>query len=135
VAIVIDSPGSLAAGGQLISMAEIAELASVQRPVITTWRRRHRDFPAPVSADPARPLFGAREVADWLIRTGRADPDVLRPELSLYTLSSLTSMLPARDLVAVLTALICLRHLDDWLTLCKAAHGRAIPRIDTWQPR
>ena len=109
---ITESPGSLAAGGQLMSMAEIAELASVQRPVITTWRRRHRDFPAPVSADPARPLFGAREVADWLIRTGRADPGELRPELSLYTLSSLTSMLPARALVAVLTALICLRHLD-----------------------
>jgi len=108
---ITESPGSPSAES-LISMAEIAELASVQRPVITTWRRRHRDFPAPVSADSARPLFGAHEVADWLIRTGRADPGELRPELSLYTLSSLTSMLPARALVAVLTALICLRHLD-----------------------
>lgn len=129
--IVIDSPGSPAAGEQLISMAEIAELARVQRPVVTTWRRRHRDFPAPVSADPARPLFGADKVADWLIGTGRADPDQLRPELSLYTLSSLTSMLPARDLVAVLTALICLRHLDDDEHLADGADDLA----DTLQGR
>ena len=38
----------LAVPALLMSMTEIAELAKVQRPVVTTWRRRHRDFPAPV---------------------------------------------------------------------------------------
>ncbi|MGO9277566.1 MAG: N-6 DNA methylase [Streptosporangiaceae bacterium] len=35
------------------------------------------------------------------------------PDLSLHTLSSLASVLPATELIAVVTALICLRHLDD----------------------
>jgi predicted DNA-binding transcriptional regulator AlpA len=38
----------VAAGIALISMPEVAELAGVQRPAVTTWRRRHDDFPRPV---------------------------------------------------------------------------------------
>ena len=37
----------LAAPALLMTMTDIAELAEVQRPVVTTWRRRHADFPAP----------------------------------------------------------------------------------------
>ena len=50
---------------QLISMGDIAALAGVRRPVVTTWRRRHPDFPAPISSSGTRPLFDPREVADW----------------------------------------------------------------------
>ena len=57
----------LAVPALLMSMTEIAELAKVQRPVVTTWRRRHRDFPAPAGGDAAQPLFDPRQVADWLI--------------------------------------------------------------------
>jgi hypothetical protein len=97
----------------VMSMPEIAELAGVHRPVVTTWRRRHRDFPAPVGGDTSRPLFDPRQVADWLIGTGRADRGTIEPDLSMYTLASLGAKLPARDLIATVTALICLRHLDD----------------------
>jgi len=97
----------------LMSMPEIARLAGVHRPVVTTWRRRHPDFPAPVNGDAARPLFDAHQVADWLLRTGRASSEQVGPELSLHTLGSLSPALPARELMAVVTALICLRHLDD----------------------
>lgn len=97
----------------LISMPEIAELAAVQRPVVTTWRRRHRDFPLQVAGDAAHPLFDARDIADWLIRTGRARQEDIGPELSLYTLAALAPVLPARELIGVVTSLICLRRLDD----------------------
>lgn len=97
----------------LMSMREIASLAGVRRPVVTTWRRRHRDFPAPAGGDTARPLFDAHQVADWLLRTGRANAEQVGPDLSLHMLGSLSAALPARDLIAVVTALICLRHLDD----------------------
>ena len=103
----------LAVPALLMSMTEIAELAKVQRPVVTTWRRRHRDFPAPVGGDAAQPLFDPRQVADWLISTGRADRDQIEPELSLYTLTGLAGQYPGTDLVAAVTALICLRYLAD----------------------
>ena len=101
----------LAVPALLMSMTEIAELAKVQRPVVTTWRRRHRDFPAPAGGDAAQPLFDPRQVADWLISTGRADRDQIEPELSLYTLTGLADQYPGTDLVAAVTALICLRYL------------------------
>jgi hypothetical protein len=103
----------LAAPALLMSMAEIAELAKVQRPVVTTWRRRHRDFPPSVGGDTAQPLFDPRQVADWLIRTGRADRDQIEPELSLHTLTGLADRCPGTDLVAAVTALICLRYLAE----------------------
>ena len=98
-----------------ISMPEIAELAGVHRPVVTTWRRRHRDFPAPIGGDAGRPLFDARQVVDWLVGTGRAERGQIEADLRLYLLSCLGAKMPAKDLVAAATALICLRHLDDEL--------------------
>jgi hypothetical protein len=94
-------------------MTEIAELAGVQRPVVTTWRRRHRDFPARAGGNAAQPLFDPRQVADWLTFTGRASREQIEPELSLYTLAGLANHYPGADLVAAVTALICLRYLAD----------------------
>ena len=101
------------AGTPLISMPEIAELAGVRRPVVTTWRRRHLGFPAPVDGGIAAPLFDARQVVDWLVATGRADREQIEPELSLHTLAAIGAQLPAGDLMARLTGLVCLRWLDD----------------------
>lgn len=97
---------------QLISMGDIAALAGVRRPVVTTWRRRHPDFPAPVSASGTRPLFGPREVAEWLVATGRADRQQIEPDLHLFGLAQLRVSLSPRELVAALTALVALRALD-----------------------
>lgn len=99
-----------------ITYSEIAALAQVQRPVPTTWSRRHPDFPAPVAHEDGRPLFDARTVVDWLTATGRgnADPRHLRAELALHTLSAWrTPSLSASVLVGALTALICLRQQLD----------------------
>lgn len=100
-------------GGLLMSMAEIADLADVRRPVVTTWRRRHRDFPAPAGGDAGSPLFDARQVADWLTATGRDRGGRIEADLSLHALAGLGAGMAPRDLVAVATALICLRALDD----------------------
>ena len=105
--------GRAPGGAPLISMPEIAELAGVRRPVVTTWRRRHIGFPAPVDGGMASPLFDERQVVDWLVTTGRADRAQIEPELSLHTLAAIGAQFPAADLVAMLTALICLRWLDD----------------------
>ena len=95
-----------------LSLRGIADLARVKRPVPTTWRRRHQDFPRPVSGDQAEPLFDPREVAEWLVSTGRADPASIQADLSLYTLGTLGGTMPPQNLVAIMTALICLRYLE-----------------------
>ena len=129
-------PGRAFGGTPLISMPEIAELAGVRRPVVTTWRRRHLGFPAPVEGGIAAPLFDARAVVDWLVATGRADRAQIEPELSLHTLAAFGVGLPGGDLVAMLTALICLRWLDDDEPLdaggsdIVAAAGRRAARVD-----
>jgi hypothetical protein len=98
----------------LMSMPEIAELAGVQRPVVTTWRRRHRTtFPKPALDDQTQPLFDPQEIADWLVETGRVQRGSIDGDLRLHTLARLGSQLPPRTLVASLTALICLRHLTN----------------------
>ncbi|WP_440554022.1 hypothetical protein ACSP97_22850 [Streptomyces sp. SCPE 10] len=98
-----------------ISYAEIGTLAQVQRPVVTTWARRHADFPAPVAYEGASPLFDGREVAEWLLSTGRGNADAgqIRAELVLHTLSAWRRAIPARTLVDTVTALLCLRQLLD----------------------
>ncbi|MFF4650888.1 hypothetical protein [Streptomyces sp. NPDC001380] len=99
-----------------ITYAEIAALAQVQRPVATTWSRRHPDFPAPVAHEDGRPLFDARAVVDWLTTTGHgnADPRRLSAELALHTLAAWrTGGLSASVLVGALTALLCLRQQLD----------------------
>ena len=72
----------LAAPALLMTMTDIAELAEVQRPVVTTWRRRYPDFPRPAGGDEAQPQFDPREVADWLLTTGRVDRDQHEQELA-----------------------------------------------------
>jgi len=95
-----------------MSMAEIAELARVKRPVVTTWRRRHADFPMPADGDAITPLFDSRQVAEWLIATGRDPEGRIEADLSLHALADLGTGLAPADLVALLTSLICLRDQD-----------------------
>ncbi|MFA1551958.1 hypothetical protein [Actinomadura chokoriensis] len=94
-------------------MPEIKELAKVQRPVVSTWRRRYPDFPQPVTGDHAHPLFDAVAVADWLVTTGRASRREIDGELRLHALKQLGGQLPPRALIASLTSLIALRHHTD----------------------
>ncbi|WP_405802594.1 hypothetical protein OG291_27550 [Streptomyces halstedii] len=99
-----------------ISYAEIATLAQVKRPVVTTWARRHADFPQPVEYEGGSPVFDGRAVVEWLLTTGRGNTDArqLRAELALHTLSSWCRRMPARTMLDGVTALIHLRHeLDE----------------------
>lgn len=97
----------------LMSMTEIAELADVQRPVVSTWRRRHPDFPQPATEERGQQLFDAARIVDWLVETGRAERGEVEGDLRVHTLARLGTQLPARTLIPALTALVCLRHLSD----------------------
>lgn len=50
---------------RLVTRSEIARLAGVQRPTVTTWAKRHSDFPKPVSSG-EEDYFSLASVASWL---------------------------------------------------------------------
>lgn len=62
-----------------LTLQDVADLANVQRPVVTMWRNRPRvrgewvPFPAAVSRVGGIERFGAYEVVDYLKRTGRGN--------------------------------------------------------------
>ncbi|MGI5119693.1 hypothetical protein ACQEU5_09190 [Marinactinospora thermotolerans] len=82
--------------------------------MVSTWRRRHPDFPAAVSEDSGRPLFDGAEVAEWLIASdlGNAAPAELRSELALFGIIALRERFTPWQLVEALGSLLCLRRLD-----------------------
>lgn len=100
--------------GTPLSMAEIAELAKVKRPVVSTWRRRH-DFPQPISQTGGRPLFDGEEVVEWLIdtRRGNATAEELRADLVLHGIAAYADRTDPLATIQTLGALLCLRHFDD----------------------
>ncbi|MEH1128375.1 hypothetical protein [Micromonospora sp. CPCC 206061] len=49
-----------------VSSGQIARYAGTRRATVSNWRRRHPDFPAPVSGTTEQPLFDAEAVATWL---------------------------------------------------------------------
>ena len=96
----------------LMTMADIAEFADKQRPLISTWRRRYPDsFPAQIGGDETHPQFDPHAVAEWLLTTGRVERDRAEQELALFILTGLAASYPGQDAVAAVTALICLRYL------------------------
>lgn len=72
---------------QTLTMQGIADLARVQRPVVSMWRSRFADserpFPAPTSGD--RLLFDAAEVSRWLADTGRGSNSEAALESSFHS--------------------------------------------------
>lgn len=96
--------------GLTLSMPDIAELARVQRSVVSMWRKRYatgaQPFPEPVDPDERSPRFRAAEVADWIERRDQGKNPDFRAD------SAIAAALhdggdPARGLDA-LTALLAL---------------------------
>src|SRR5690242_18009518 len=98
----------------LISMSEIAVFARVKRPVVSTWRRRHPDFPSAVSESAGRPLFDGEQLVEWLITSGLGNVDAqeLQSELALFGIVGLRDRFSPWQLIETLGSLLCLRHLD-----------------------
>ncbi|MFH5229975.1 hypothetical protein [Antrihabitans spumae] len=62
-----------------LTLQDIADLANVQRPVVSMWRKRplvrgvSMPFPKPTSNENGVERFASDEVVDWLARTGRGN--------------------------------------------------------------
>lgn len=73
----------------LVSLADIARLARVQRPVVSMWRKRPAargeiiPFPQPRATHDAHEIFDLAEVLGWLERTGRGNNPDARIEAPL----------------------------------------------------
>jgi tetrahydromethanopterin S-methyltransferase subunit F len=98
---------------ELMSYGEIALLAQVERPVVTTWRRRYSDFPVPVPGTSGQLLFPADAVLTWLLdhKLGNADTESLHAERAMHTLTAYAREHGGRRLVLSLGAALCLRYL------------------------
>ena len=60
----------------LVGAAEIAQRLGVARPqVVHDWRRRHADFPKPVTVLSHVGIWYWPEVERWARRTGRLEAD------------------------------------------------------------
>jgi hypothetical protein len=105
----------LPSGVSLVTMSEIATMARVKRSVVSTWRRRHTDFPVPVAENVSRLLFHGQKVVEWLIATGlgNADPAQLHAELALHSIVAYADRFGPRHLIEIVGSLLCLRHLDE----------------------
>ena len=97
----------------LISLADVARLAKVQRPVVSMWRSRgaatHSPFPEPKERIGAQARFDAEQVVAWLELTGKGNNRDARADLAaLVSLADLSSL--SGDVVfAGLTALLALK--------------------------
>lgn len=102
-------------GEALLSLADIARLAQVKRPVVSMWRQRQQTrsgvvaFPHPAITSPTE-RFRADEVIEWLAQTGRGNNLDAAIELALVRLhTDVGALLPARRVV--LEALVTLSSL------------------------
>ncbi|WP_166846063.1 hypothetical protein [Isoptericola sp. BMS4] len=107
------SPSTVLADLRL-SLPDIAELAGVKRPVVSTWRRRHavgpHPFPAAVTAHGGSPRFRATDVVDWVEATGLGNNRSFRADVAMRATLDEDDPARARRLREGLEALLCLRE-------------------------
>ncbi|MGN6221877.1 MAG: hypothetical protein ACTHNQ_20450 [Microbacterium sp.] len=100
----------------LIDLAGVARLAGVQRPAASMWRSRFAStanpFPRAVSEKGGRPLFEAKQVADWLVRTGHGNNPEAREDAAAAAAPADFSFADS-DAVSELEALITLYSQTD----------------------
>lgn len=126
-----------------LSLSDIARLADVRRPVVSTWRRRPlrgHTFPSPVDVVRGEEQFDAEEVAAYLAATSRGNnPEVIEDLAAHARLARTTTV--GEDMVTMgLTALLCLtaqtdEPLADLSPVELRALARAIDPEDTFVVR
>lgn len=99
-----------------LTLADVALLTQVQRPVVSMWRTRSRDtatpFPGSVAVENGHELYNAAEVLDWLAATGRGNNPNAAEDIAAFAVMEGFRQHPDRH-VAGITALLTLRRLLD----------------------
>lgn len=100
-----------------LGLSDVAQLARVQRPVVSMWRARSagsdRPFPAPLDTVRGQEWFDGTAVVDWLTATGRGNNPTAHDDLAAY--ASLDGGSPQGDQVVFdgITALLCLSAITS----------------------
>lgn len=92
-----------------LSLADVARLAGVQRPVVSMWRRRERPespFPEPVATVKGQERFDAAQIAAYLAATGRGKNDEAHADAAAY--ADTPTGADEQATLDALTALLCL---------------------------
>ena len=97
----------------LISLADVARLAQVQRPAVSMWRSRSAasdsPFPRAIDRSGAQERFDAEQVVNWLERTGRGNNPDVRADVAAFASPAGLSLLDCKGLFSGLTALLALK--------------------------
>lgn len=111
-----------------LTLADVARLAKVQRPVVSMWRKRPVEgAPFPVAVDGR---YRDSEIVEWLEQTGRGNNPEARMDVALHTLTPQVIASGAGD---ALGALIVLKaHTDQ--TLSALSHDEALDLADELDP-
>lgn len=122
--------------GIRLGIPEIAEIADVTPSAVTNWRKRHKDFPAAVTASRTGTQFDADEVERWLIMNGKINRRITSNHLLWPFLDALRANLDPHELATVLSAVIVLAEIrervreggdidldvdDDWVSFDRPA--------------
>lgn len=79
----------------LLTLSDIAALARVQRPVVTTWRKRSRGtdrpFPPRKAYINGQEFFDVEEIVTWLEATGRGKNPDARADAAAHVLWDATA--------------------------------------------
>lgn len=100
-----------------LGLSDVAQLAHVQRPVVSMWRARSagtdNPFPTPVKKARGQEWFDGTAVVDWLIATGRGNNPSARDDLAAY--ASLDGGSPQGDQIVFdgITGLLCLSAITN----------------------
>ncbi|MFB7289004.1 helix-turn-helix transcriptional regulator [Actinacidiphila glaucinigra] len=105
-------------GDQLVSLAQVAELAGVTRAAVSNWRRRH-NFPAPAMTAGRTVWVVCSEVAAWLDterpKATRGPSDAAKAKRAAKTVATLEAR-EQRQAVALAATRKKLRGLRQQLT-------------------
>ncbi|MCW4465649.1 hypothetical protein OK351_09035 [Glutamicibacter sp. MNS18] len=95
---------------EALSLADIARLAKVQRPVVSVWRTRSRDsarpFPEPKFQRNSQDYFDLGQVVTWLQETGRGNNPHAAEDAAAFSIET-------RMAFEEVSALLALRALSD----------------------
>ncbi|GAB3702361.1 N-6 DNA methylase [Amycolatopsis oliviviridis] len=128
---------------QLVTLADIADLAQVKRPTVSNWRRRHENFPQAVGGSSTQPEFHALEVAEWLdnrplLDRGESEHqtygDVFRTRLELRVLGVLRGALDGDTIIRLAVALAALWTLKRSLATSAQEISLQAARVETTRP-
>jgi hypothetical protein len=100
----------------LISLADVARLAQVQRPAVSMWRSRSAasdsPFPELIERAGAQERFDAEQVVSWLELTGKGNNPDVRADVAAFASLAGVSSLEDAALFAGLTALLALKAVS-----------------------